>query len=98
MFYLNFRDFDCYFYFDLNFFSFFADPLQTSLITLKLNFLRIICTSEHFIFLNLPYSDDLLDSILQENFETQASKNNILRNCYLIYNKYVKVKNNNLVI
>ncbi|CAD5210255.1 unnamed protein product [Bursaphelenchus okinawaensis] len=32
-----------------------TDPLQTTLMTLKLSFMQIVCSHEHFMILNLPF-------------------------------------------
>lgn len=37
------------------FFSETSDPLQTTLMTMKMSFLRVVCFHEHFLVLNLPF-------------------------------------------
>ncbi|CAD5215071.1 unnamed protein product [Bursaphelenchus xylophilus] len=36
-----------------------TDPLETTLMTLKLSFMQIICSHEHFMILNLPFDVNL---------------------------------------
>lgn len=41
-----------------------TEPLQTTLMTLKLNFLQIVCSHEHFVILNLPFEFQATQSLL----------------------------------
>jgi len=52
-----------------------SDPLSNQLISLKLDFLRIICNYEHFVALNLPFNTPLFPSTNVTSSASFASLN-----------------------